>query len=129
MINEKIKKRSVYTLPRQEYYNTFNIKIQKENRKMEKEEVLKLDYIQISDEYTIATIVYQNDEVLKRYSFNDNELGVTSNRNPEFKYPSLFIRGYKTESDNKPIIIPNEHLKFVKDKVKKINEKYGVPTK
>lgn len=96
---------------------------------MEKEEVLKLDYIQISDEYTIATITYQNDDILKRYTFNDNELGVTSDRNPEFEYPSLFVRGYKKESDSMPIIIPNEHLEFVKDKVKKINEKYGVVKK
>lgn len=36
---------------------------------MQKEEVLKLDYIQISDEYTIATITYQNDDILKRYTF------------------------------------------------------------
>lgn len=28
-----------------------------------------------------------------------------------------------------PIIIPNEHLEFVKDKVKKLNEKYGIPKK
>lgn len=96
---------------------------------MQKEEVLKLDYIQISDEYTIATITYQNDDILKRYTFNDNELGVTSDRNPEFEYPSLFVRGYKKESDSMPIIIPNEHLEFVKDKVKKINEKYGVVKK
>lgn len=96
---------------------------------MQKEEVLKLDYIQISDEYTIATITYQNDDILKRYIFNDNELGVTSDRNPEFEYPSLFVRGYKKESDSMPIIIPNEHLEFVKDKVKKINEKYGVVKK
>lgn len=96
---------------------------------MEKEEVLKLDYIKISDEYTIATIVYQNDDILKREYFDDDKLEVMSTRQPEFEYPFLFVRGYKTELDNKPIIIPNEDLQFVKEKVKKINEKYGVVKK
>lgn len=96
---------------------------------MEKEEVLKLNYTQISDEYTIATITYQNDNVLKRDCFYDDELRVESNRNPEFEFPILFVRGYKKESDSIPIIIPNQHLEFVKEKVRKLNKKYGVVKK
>lgn len=96
---------------------------------MEKEEVLKLEYTKINDDYTIATIVYQNDEILKRNHFKDYELEVKSFVNPEFMYPSLFVRGYKTELDNLPITIPNEHLEFVKEKVRKLNEKYGIPKK
>lgn len=97
---------------------------------MEKEEVLKLEYTKINDDYTIATITYQNDEILKREYFDDNKLGVMSTRQqPEFEYPFLFVRGYKTELDNKPIIIPNEDLQFVKEKVKKTNEKYGIAKK
>jgi hypothetical protein len=96
---------------------------------MEKEEVLKLEYTKINDDYTIATITYQNDDILKREYFDDDKLEVMSTRQPEFEYPFLFVRGYKTELDNKPIIIPNEDLQFVKEKVKKINEKYGVVKK
>lgn len=96
---------------------------------MEKEEVLKLEYLKINDDYTIATITYQNDDILKREYFDDDKLEVVSTRQPEFEYPFLFVRGYKTELDNKPIIIPNEDLQFVKEKVKKINEKYGIAKK
>lgn len=96
---------------------------------MEKEEVLKLEYTKINDDYTIATIVHQNDEILKRDAFYDNELKVISGAKPEFVYPFLYVRGYKTELDNMPFAIPNEHLQFVKEKVKKLNEKYGIPKK
>lgn len=96
---------------------------------MQKEEVLKLEYTKINDDYTIATIVYQNYDILKREYFDDDKLGVISTKQPEFEYPFLFVRGYKTELDNKPIIIPNEDLQFVKEKVKKINEKYGIAKK
>lgn len=96
---------------------------------MQKEEVLKLEYLKINDDYTIATITYQNDDILKREYFDDDKLEVISTRQPEFEYPFLFVRGYRTELDNKPIIIPNEDLQFVKEKVKKINEKYGVVKK
>ena len=96
---------------------------------MQKEEVLKLNYIKINDEYTIATIIHQNDEILKREYFIDDKLLVASMEKPEFDYPTLYIRGYKTKSDNLPITIPNKHLEFVKEKVKKLNEKYGVVKK
>lgn len=90
---------------------------------------MKLEYTKINDDYTIATIVYQNEDILKRNFFKDSELEIKSIGVPEFTYSSLFIRGYKTESDNRPIIIPNKHLEFVKEKVKKINEKYGIAKK
>lgn len=96
---------------------------------MQKEEVLKLNYVMINDDYTIATITYQNDEILKRNCFNDNELGIKSLILPDFIYPTLYIRGLNSKADNKPILIPNEHVEFVKDKVQKLNEKYGIPKK
>lgn len=96
---------------------------------MEKEEVLKLEYLKINDNYTLATIVYQNDEILKRDAFYDNELKVISSAKPEFVYPFLFVRGYNTELDSISFVIPNEHLEFVKDKVRKLNEKYGIAKK
>ena len=96
---------------------------------MQKEEVLKLEYLKINDDYTIATIVYQNDEILKRDSFRDYKLDVKSITMPEFEYPVLYLKGSNFESDNIPIIILNEDLEFVKEKVKKLNKKYGVPTK
>lgn len=96
---------------------------------MEKEEVLKLEYLKINDDYTIATITYQNDEILKRDSFRDYELNVKSITMPEFEYPVLYLKGSNFESDNIPIIILNEDLEFVKEKVKKLNEKYGIAKK
>ena len=56
-------------------------------------------------------------------------MGVKSFASPEFVYPFLYVRGYKTELDNMPFAIPNEHLQFVKEKVRKLNEKYGVVKK
>lgn len=96
---------------------------------MEKEEVLKLEYVKMNNDYTVATIVYQNEDVLKRGHFNDPELKVLSFIVPSFNYTTLFIKGSSSKCDNIPIIIPNEHLEFVKDKVKKINEKYGIAKK
>jgi len=96
---------------------------------MQKEEILKLEYTKINDDYTIAIIVYQNDEILKRNHFKDCKLGVKSIVNPEFTHPNLYVRGYKTELDNRPIIIPNDYVEFVKEKVRKLNEKYGVVKK
>lgn len=96
---------------------------------MEKEELLKLEYTKINDDYTLATIVYQNNEILKRDAFYDNELKVISGAKPEFVYPFLYVRGYKSELDNMPFAIPNEHVEFVKEKVRKLNEKYGVVKK
>lgn len=96
---------------------------------MKKEEVLKLEYTKINDDYTIATITYQNYEILKRNCFNDNELGIKSLILPDFIYPTLYIRGLNSKADNKPILIPNEHVEFVKEKVRKLNEKYGVVKK
>lgn len=90
---------------------------------MQKEELLKLEYLKINNEYTIATIVYQNDDVLKRNSFNDRELEVISCAKPEFTYPILCVRGYNSELDNMPVIIPNDYVEFVKDKVKKTKRK------
>lgn len=90
---------------------------------------MKLEYTKINDDYTIATITYQNDEILKRDAFYDNELKVISGAKPEFVYPFLYVRGYKTELDNMPFAIPSEHLEFVKEKVRKLNEKYGIPKK
>lgn len=96
---------------------------------MKKEEVLKLEYTKINDDYTIATITYQNYEILKRNCFNDNELGIKSLILPDFIYPTLYIRGLNSKADNKPILIPNEHVEFVKEKVRKLNEKYGIAKK
>ena len=73
--------------------------------------------------------MHQNNEILQRDAFYDNELKVISGAKPEFVYPFLYVRGYKTELDNMPFAIPNEHLEFVKEKVKKLNEKYGMPKK
>lgn len=96
---------------------------------MQKEEVLKLKYLKINDDYTIATITYQNDKILKRNCFNDNELRIKSIGVPCFISSTLYIRGYIYTSDNMPVIVPNDYVEFVKEKVKKLNEKYGIPKK
>lgn len=96
---------------------------------MEKEEVLKLEYTKINDDYTVATITYQNEDVLKRSHFNDTELNILSFMMPCLNDTTLFIKGSSFKCDNRPIIIPNENVKFVKEKVKKLNEKYGIPKK
>ena len=92
-----------------------------------KQDVLRLKIIPVNDKYSVGYIEYQNTDVLKRSGFRDRKLDVKSNAFPEwsFEYRTLYLRGTSNERDLLPLIIPNEDVELVENKVKVINEKYG----
>lgn len=92
-----------------------------------KQDVLRLKIIPVNDKYSVGYIEYQNTDVLKRGEFVDYEIGVCSSYTPKWnKYRNtLCVWGIAEERDLLPLIIPNEDVELVENKVKVINEKYG----
>lgn len=93
---------------------------------MEYQEVLILKYQEVFDKVAVR-IVYQDTGVLKRGSFRDEELKVFSISAPHYLKQSnkLYIRGKDTESDNDIILVDKEDVITIKQRVEKINQKYG----
>lgn len=99
------------------------------SNKQEKEDVLKIEITKINEEYSAFTIVYQNEDVLKRGEFEDDKIRVCSSSYPHYDYEKgawLYIRGTNEKEDNKPISIKNEHISYLLERVKLLNEKYGI---
>lgn len=94
---------------------------------MEKENVLEIKIVKVNDKESAWYISYQNEEVLKRGKFKDDELKVYSDTSPAFCYNVLFLRGERKFLDYSVRIIPNENVEKLKEKVQKINEEYGIP--
>lgn len=92
-----------------------------------KEDVLSIKVKQINNEYSAVEITYQNEDVLKRGNFED--MKVKSLSFPLWYTPKdmLFIRGYKEELDNRPFIVENKYVEVIEERVRLINEKYGIP--
>jgi len=79
--------------------------------------------------FYIYSIIKQNEEVLVRDVFLDKEIGVMSDGgSPDFVKDTnyLFIRGFSKTEDNKINICSSEEKALIEDKVKAINEKYGI---
>lgn len=94
-----------------------------------KKEVLKLKIVEINEKYSVGYIHYQDESVLKRGAFRDYELNVHSECFPIFieTDEKLMIRGSLESEDEKSIfLVPNDKVEKLKEKVKKLNEKYGV---
>ncbi|WP_064610474.1 hypothetical protein [Streptobacillus moniliformis] len=91
-----------------------------------KEDVLKVEVTKINDEYSVYYISYQNEEVLKRGRFEDEDLGVYSINHPLFNGFYLHLRGENKAEDYTPLIIHNTIVSLLQKKVKQINEKYGI---
>lgn len=103
---------------------------------MKKEKVLEIEIKEINEEWSVFYITYQNEDILKREEFEDKELGVYSAISPNMyphrstkKFMELFIRGKDKTQDTYVVSIRNKHLSILIDKVKAINEKYGIPKK
>nr|DAO06300.1 MAG TPA: hypothetical protein [Caudoviricetes sp.] len=95
---------------------------------MEKETVLEIAFMPIWDKW-VWKIIKQNEEVLVRDVFLDKEIGVMSDGgSPDFVKDTnyLFIRGFSKTEDNKINICSSEEKALIEDKVKAINEKYGI---
>ena len=95
---------------------------------MEKEEVLEIEFKELWDNNFAWKIVKQNEEILKRNEFIDKELNVESFRLPEFLSlkNKLYIRGSEKRRDNDIQICTSEEKALIEEKVKAVNEKYGI---
>ena len=94
---------------------------------MEKETVLEIEFQPVWDKWAWR-ITKQDEEILKRNEFIDKELNVESFRSPEF-FPlknKLFIRGCAKSRDDNISICSQEEKTLIEEKVKAINEKYGI---
>lgn len=96
---------------------------------MEKEKVLEIEFQPVWDKWAWR-ITKQNEEILKRNNFKDEELNVESFESQEFRKMGtksvLFIRGYSKKGDNDIQICTTEEKALIEEKVKAINEKYGI---
>ena len=94
---------------------------------MEKETVLEIEFQPVFDKWA-WTITKQNEEILIRNVFKDEELNVESFESPEFRKAEskLFIKGYVRTYDHNIQICTAEEKALIEEKVKAINEKYGI---
>ena len=96
---------------------------------IEKEDVLTIEHQEVFD-CVAFRIVYQNEEVLKRGIFRDKEINVYSeNFFAYYANGSLFIRGEEEIKDNFVEVVSKEKFKDIENKVRLINEKYGIEKK
>lgn len=97
-----------------------------------RKEVLILEYQNVFDKIA-CRIIYQDEDILKRGYFDDQEIGVCSKYFPYFFNEAdnsnsicyLNIRGIKKNYDNEIMIVSQKEAEIIKEKVKKINKKYG----
>lgn len=93
---------------------------------MEKEKVLEIEFQEVFDKVAVR-IVYQNEKILERSIFRDEEIGVESVCVPNFKSKTLYLRGCDKYEDNHCELVSKEKVEEIKEKVRKINDKYGIP--
>lgn len=110
------------------YGNIIEYKIIYENgNNTMKEDVLKVEFDRIFDKWGMR-IVYQNFNVLKRGLFTDNDIKVFSIYNLQYDRLNehLCILGKNKDKDDIIIVVSDEEKEIIEDKVKRINEKYGI---
>ncbi len=90
-----------------------------------RKDVLVLEYQEVFGEVAVR-IVHQDEEVLKRGEFGDKDIEVYSACNPSFGYGTLYIRGITREDDSRVFVVSKEEAEIIKERVKAINEKYGI---
>lgn len=94
---------------------------------MEKETVLEIEFMPVWDKWAWK-ITKQNEDILKRGTFRDYNIGVTSTCFPDFCNSENFlcIRGACDYKDDEINICSSEEKTLIEEKVKAINEKYGI---
>lgn len=102
--------------------------MKREEFKNIKEEVLKIESQEVFDSVAFR-IVYQNEKVLKRGEFKDDKIKVFSGCGIGYYNNFFYIRGSKKDSDSEAFVVSKEVFKDIENKVKLINEKYGVEKK
>lgn len=98
---------------------------------MKKIEVLKIESQDVFDSYVACRITYQDTDILKRDKFGDSELNVYSYSHFDYDLEThtLYLRGEWKEEDNKVILLPIEYKAMLEQRVKDINDKYGIYVK
>lgn len=93
---------------------------------MEKEKVLEIEFMPVFDRWAWR-VVKQNEKVLRRGEFKDDDISVRSIYFSDFKEDEeiLFIKGISKNMDDKINICTTEEKELIEEKVKAINEKYG----
>ena len=98
-----------------------------EKKENVKENVLEIEFQPVFDRWGWK-IIKQNEEVLRRGNFKDEIIGVYS-----FHYPTycnlncrLYIMGNNENGDNFINLCTDEKKKEIEEKVRNINEKYGI---
>lgn len=90
-----------------------------------KKEVLKLEYQDVFDKVAVK-IVFQDDTVFVRGMFEDSEIGVMSVCCSAF-FSKIENKLYiKEHCLGDTFLVDKEDVEIIKNKVKKINEKYGI---
>ena len=92
---------------------------------MEKENVLEIEFQPVFDKWAWR-ITKQNEDIMERGIFNYK--GVRSIYFPDFSedIKTLYIRGTSRKRDNRINICSSEEKALIEEKVKAINEKYGI---
>ena len=90
-----------------------------------REDVLKIEFIPVWDKWAWR-ITFQNEDVLKRGEFYDEDLKTESHYTSEFVDGFLLIRGAFREKDEKINFCTIEEKTSIEEKVRAINEKYGI---
>jgi hypothetical protein len=93
---------------------------------MEKEKVLEIEFQEVFDKVAWR-ISYQNEDVLKRGEFEDDEIGVGSCFYPSYIRNTLMLLGIDKQKDNDVCVVAKEEAEIIKQRVDAINEKYGIP--
>ena len=90
-----------------------------------KEDVLKIEFIPVWDKW-VWRITFQNEDVLKRGEFYDEDLKTESVFDPSFIDECFYVRGTFDEHDDKINFCTTKEKAIIEEKVKAINEKYGI---
>lgn len=94
---------------------------------MEKETVLEIEFQPVFDKWAWR-IIKHNEEILKRGTFEDKNIGVYSVNFPCYNYYNctLGIRGNNNDKDNLINLCTEDEKREIEVKVRNINEKYGI---
>ena len=95
---------------------------------MEKETILEIEFKELWNNKFAWKIIKQDEKILKRRNFIDAKIRVNSLNSPFFDSSKsmLYIRGYDFNRDNEINICTSFEKKIIEEKVKAINEKYGI---
>lgn len=95
---------------------------------MEKEKVLEIEFKKLWDNNFAWKVTKQNEDILKRGEFKDDDISVRSIYFSDFREDEeiLFIKGISKNMDDKINLCTTEEKLIIERKVKAINEKYEI---